>query len=101
MQGYCFASLAMTRLKATKERERDRCKIKDDRLLTVLQFAAILFSPPSPIICCHCEERSDEATCEVTKTIFNVIQIEVPINAQRWGLSGEVRKLQSQNYLKK
>jgi hypothetical protein len=31
--GYCFASLAMTRLKATKERERDRCKITTDRIL--------------------------------------------------------------------
>jgi hypothetical protein len=47
MQGYCFASLAMTRL--------------------------------IPILCCHCEERSDEATGKVTKTRFNVMQFEVHI----------------------
>jgi hypothetical protein len=61
MQGYCFASLAMTTQEATNERERDRCKVITDRTLTVLQFAAIPLSPLAPIICCHCEERSDEA----------------------------------------
>jgi len=30
MQGYCFASLAMTSLKTTKEKERDRCNRKTD-----------------------------------------------------------------------
>jgi hypothetical protein len=63
MQGYCFASLAMTSLN------------------------------PSPIICCHCEERSDEATCEVTKTRFNVIQFEVPINTHKRALSGKIYKM--------
>jgi hypothetical protein len=75
MQGYCFASLAMTRLQANKERERDRCKNTIDCLSTVLRFAAIPLSHPSPIMCCHCEERSDEAT----KSRFSDIQLEVPI----------------------
>jgi len=40
-------------------------------------FASL--SLPSPIMCCHCEERSDEATFEITKTRFNVIQFEIHI----------------------
>jgi hypothetical protein len=38
-------------------------------------FAAIPLSPPLPIMSCHCEERSDEAT----KSGFSVIQFEVPV----------------------
>jgi len=55
-------------------------------------FAAIPLSSPSPIIRCHCEERSDEASCIVIKTRFNVIQFEVPIITHRRGLSGKRKK---------
>jgi hypothetical protein len=69
----------MTRLKANKEKERDRCKIIIDCLSSVLQSAAIPHFSPKPVMCCHCEERSDKATREVTKTRFNVIQFEVHV----------------------
>ena len=38
---------------------------------------------------CHCEERSEEATFEVTKINVNDIQFEVLINPFRRGLCSE------------
>ena len=45
---------------------------KDNRHSMVI-FAAIPLSPPSPFICCHCKERSDEAISKVTNKKMNRI----------------------------
>ena len=53
----CFVAslLAMTTHVWRRRRERDRCKITIDCLLSVLQFAAIPLTLHSWIQPCHCE----------------------------------------------